>query len=60
MFLRTDDPVERLLPSRELLQMQWLLHRVLALSGVADASDEEPEPDSEMEDNEWDRDGDSE
>ncbi|GAQ33866.1 hypothetical protein AtubIFM61612_005066 [Aspergillus tubingensis] len=32
------------LPSIELLNMQWALRRVLALSGAADATDEELDP----------------
>ncbi|KAE8399494.1 hypothetical protein BDV37DRAFT_287513 [Aspergillus pseudonomiae] len=61
----TDNPVSHPLPSVELLEMQWVLHRVLALSGAADATDEDLDPDSEMyfgltsvglhdEDTEWD------
>ncbi|PWY96243.1 hypothetical protein BO94DRAFT_570588 [Aspergillus sclerotioniger CBS 115572] len=34
MIFETDDPDGRPLPSLELLDMQWVLHRVLALSGV--------------------------
>lgn len=45
---KTDDPIGHPLPSMELLNMQWILHRVLALSGAADATDEELDPDSEM------------
>ncbi|OJZ92434.1 hypothetical protein ASPFODRAFT_177278 [Aspergillus luchuensis CBS 106.47] len=41
---KTDDPVGLPLPSMELLNMQWALHRVLALSGAADATDEELDP----------------
>ncbi|XRM39714.1 hypothetical protein ABZX51_003059 [Aspergillus tubingensis] len=40
----TDDPVDHPLPSFELLTMQWALHRVLALSGAADVTDEEFDP----------------
>ncbi|KAE8326208.1 hypothetical protein BDV39DRAFT_206102 [Aspergillus sergii] len=39
----TNDPIGHPLPSMELLNMQWVLHRVLALSGVADATDEDLE-----------------
>ncbi|GAB1206335.1 hypothetical protein APSETT445_005020 [Aspergillus pseudonomiae] len=61
----TDNPVSHPLPSMELLEMQWVLHRVLALSGAADATDEDLDPDSDIyfgltsvglhdEDSEWD------
>lgn len=46
--LMTDDPVTRPLPSRELLEMQWILHRVRALKGAADIDDDEYGTDSEM------------
>ena len=36
---RTDNPVERPLPNWDLLQMQWVLHRVVCLGGVADLFD---------------------
>ena len=45
--LKTDDPVLRPLPDFWLLEMQWFLHRVTAMSGAA-----EPEDDS------YDKDGD--
>lgn len=35
--LQTDDPKNKPLPSKDLLEMQWLLHRVTALSGGAEA-----------------------
>ncbi|RAK72948.1 uncharacterized protein BO72DRAFT_253519 [Aspergillus fijiensis CBS 313.89] len=35
LSLRTDDPETHLLPSFALLEMQWILHRVLAMSGAA-------------------------
>ncbi|KAJ9295611.1 hypothetical protein DTO217A2_9015 [Paecilomyces variotii] len=35
--LRTDNPQLRPLPSRDLLEMQWILHRLTALSGGAEA-----------------------
>ncbi|QMW42050.1 hypothetical protein G4B11_005374 [Aspergillus flavus] len=41
----TTDPVKLPLPSVKLLQLQWTLHRVLAMSGAADASDEDLDPD---------------
>ncbi|RAK91577.1 hypothetical protein BO79DRAFT_279791 [Aspergillus costaricaensis CBS 115574] len=44
LTFKTDDPVGNPLPSIELLNMQWALHRVLALSGAADATDEELDP----------------
>ncbi|GLA61713.1 hypothetical protein AtubIFM55763_011054 [Aspergillus tubingensis] len=44
LTFKTDDPVGHPLPSMELLSMQWALHRVLALSGAADATDEELDP----------------
>jgi hypothetical protein len=34
--LQTDDPENKPLPSRDLLEMQWLLHRLTALSGGAE------------------------
>lgn len=38
--LETDDPVARPLPSFALLEMQWFLHRVAAISGAAEPQDE--------------------
>jgi hypothetical protein len=35
--LQTDDPENKPLPSKDLLEMQWLLHRLTALSGGAKA-----------------------
>ncbi|GAD92980.1 predicted protein [Paecilomyces variotii No. 5] len=35
--LRTDDPQLRPLPRKDLLEMQWFLHRLTALSGGAEA-----------------------
>lgn len=46
IIMRTDDPINRPLPSEELLRMQWLLNRVAALSGAADVLDS-PQPDDE-------------
>ncbi|PWY78014.1 hypothetical protein BO94DRAFT_588317 [Aspergillus sclerotioniger CBS 115572] len=40
----TREPVKYSLPSIELLEMQWTLHRVLALSGAADVTDEDLDP----------------
>ncbi|KAK2810066.1 hypothetical protein FQN50_003260 [Emmonsiellopsis sp. PD_5] len=36
LTLHTDDPVTKPLPSIALLEMQWILHRLTALSGGAD------------------------
>ncbi|PYH36864.1 uncharacterized protein BO87DRAFT_405094 [Aspergillus neoniger CBS 115656] len=44
LTFKTDDPVDHPLPSFKLLSMQWALHRVLALSGAADVTDEEFDP----------------
>lgn len=41
IVFQTDDPEQRPLPSVALLEMQWTLHRVLAMSGAADAPDPE-------------------
>ena len=38
--LETDDPVERPLPDFKLLEMQWFLHRVAAMSGAAKPQDD--------------------
>ena len=35
--LETDDPVSRPLPDFRLLEMQWFLHRVAAMSGAAES-----------------------
>jgi hypothetical protein len=50
--LRTDDPKIRPLPSKEILEMQWVLHRLTALSGGAevttsyyDSDDDDNSPD---------------
>ncbi|PTU24246.1 hypothetical protein P175DRAFT_0505926 [Aspergillus ochraceoroseus IBT 24754] len=45
LTFHTTDPVKLPLPSVKLLQLQWTLHRVLAMSGAADASDEDLDPD---------------
>ncbi|PYH28336.1 HNH endonuclease signature motif containing protein [Aspergillus neoniger CBS 115656] len=37
----TDDPEKRPLPSIELLEMQWVLNRLVALAGAADVSEED-------------------
>ncbi|PYH84649.1 hypothetical protein BO82DRAFT_408741 [Aspergillus uvarum CBS 121591] len=52
LTFRTDDPKDYPLPSFALLEMQWLLHRVLALSGAVEyaTSDEnDADSDSDME-----------
>ncbi|RAK98911.1 HNH endonuclease signature motif containing protein [Aspergillus ibericus CBS 121593] len=41
LTFKTGDPEGHPLPSMELLNMQWVLHRVLALSGAAYATDKE-------------------
>ena len=38
--LTTDDPVKRPLPSFGLLEMQWILHRLVAMSGAAEIDDD--------------------
>ncbi|KAF2184436.1 hypothetical protein K469DRAFT_688896 [Zopfia rhizophila CBS 207.26] len=38
--LQTDDPVSRPLPDFRLLEMQWFLHRVTAMSGAAEPQDD--------------------
>jgi hypothetical protein len=38
--LGTDDPVERRLSDFKLLEMQWFLHRVAAMSGAAKPQDD--------------------
>ncbi|OCK79258.1 hypothetical protein K432DRAFT_270588, partial [Lepidopterella palustris CBS 459.81] len=40
IFLETDDPVARPLPDFRLLEMQWFLHRVTAISGAAEPQDD--------------------
>ena len=37
--LETDDPVSQPLPDLRLLEMQWVLHRVTAMSGAAEPLD---------------------
>jgi hypothetical protein len=39
--LTTDDPVGRPLPSFGLLEMQWILHRLVAMSGAAEINDDD-------------------
>ncbi|KAF2180008.1 hypothetical protein K469DRAFT_715607 [Zopfia rhizophila CBS 207.26] len=38
--LETDDPVSRPLPDFRILEMQWFLHRVTAMSGAAEPQDD--------------------
>jgi hypothetical protein len=38
--LHTDDPVSRPLPDFSLLEMQWFLHRITAMSGAAESQDD--------------------
>ena len=38
--LETDDPILRPLPDFRLLEMQWFLHRVTAMSGAAEPQDD--------------------
>jgi hypothetical protein len=45
IVFETDDPDQRPLPSLELLNMQWMLQRVLAMSGAGEANDEDLDPD---------------
>ncbi|KAE8159808.1 hypothetical protein BDV40DRAFT_290665 [Aspergillus tamarii] len=47
LTFETNDPINHPLPSMELLNMQWVLHRVLALSGAADANDEDLESEAD-------------
>jgi hypothetical protein len=44
--MTTDDPVERPLPSLELLEMQWVLQRLSAISGAAEPKDDWSDDDS--------------
>ncbi|KAI9038072.1 uncharacterized protein KD926_011310 [Aspergillus affinis] len=48
LTFRTANPITHPLPSFNLLEMQWVLHRVLALSGAADVPYEDLDPDSDM------------
>jgi len=45
--LETDDPVGLPLPDLSLLDMQWILHRVTALRGAAESSDDFDEDDDD-------------
>ncbi|KAL5342798.1 hypothetical protein BJX70DRAFT_394641 [Aspergillus crustosus] len=44
----TKDPDNLPLPSFELLEMRWILTRLIAMSGAADITDEELDPDNRM------------
>jgi hypothetical protein len=44
--LTTDDPVSQPLPDLRLLEMQWFLHRVTAMSGAAEPQDDFHDKDS--------------
>ena len=39
--IRTEDPINHPLPSWDLLDMQWVLHSLVALSGAAEASEDD-------------------
>lgn len=45
IVFETDDPDQHPLPSFELLNMQWMLQRILAMSGAGEANDEDLDPD---------------
>ncbi|KAJ9239662.1 hypothetical protein DTO169E5_4174 [Paecilomyces variotii] len=45
--ITTENPDTNPLPSFDLLQMQWILHRLVAISGAADVTDEELEDEDE-------------
>jgi hypothetical protein len=47
IVLETDDPKLRPLPSMELLDMQWVLHRLTAMSAAAEPRDLDEEDDEE-------------
>jgi hypothetical protein len=46
--LRTSDPARLPLPSMAILEMQWVLYRVLALAGAADSSLDTWDSDSDL------------
>ncbi|KAF2194206.1 hypothetical protein K469DRAFT_744878 [Zopfia rhizophila CBS 207.26] len=48
--LETDDPVSRPLPDFRLLEMQWFLHRVTAMSGAAEPQDDLHDDDDNSDD----------
>ena len=45
--LKTDDPVSQPLPNYKLLEMQWFLHRVTAMSGAAEPQNDFYDVDSD-------------
>jgi hypothetical protein len=47
ILLETSDTVELPLPDWRLLEMQWILHRVTALRGAAESSDDFDEDDND-------------
>ncbi|OJJ42437.1 hypothetical protein ASPZODRAFT_170112 [Penicilliopsis zonata CBS 506.65] len=49
---KTDDPENHPLPSFDILELQWMLHRVTALSGAAEATDEDDSSDKDSYDDE--------
>jgi hypothetical protein len=49
LTFHTEDPNMYPLPSMDLLELQWAMQRVLALSGAAEARDEDIDPDWNME-----------
>jgi hypothetical protein len=57
LSLTTDDPKKRPLPHYELLEMQWILQRVTAMSGAADIYDnfDNDDDDPMALRNEWDQ-----
>ena len=46
-MLRTGDPEKMPLPSRELLEMQWTLHRLSVIAGAAEVYDDFSDNDSD-------------
>ncbi|KAL2849267.1 hypothetical protein BJX68DRAFT_267119 [Aspergillus pseudodeflectus] len=44
----TEDPDTLPLPSMEILELQWILNRLVSLSGAADVPDEELDPDEPL------------
>jgi hypothetical protein len=47
--LQTDDPIQKPLPSFELLELQWALHRIQGMAGAADVDWEASDSDNEIE-----------
>ncbi|KAJ6128322.1 hypothetical protein N7471_009539 [Penicillium samsonianum] len=47
VLFHTADPMTHPLPSWDLMSMQWVLHRICALSGAAETTDDNSEPDSD-------------